>query len=209
MKSVLIAHSDQEATKILETAVLVKGLEPRPVTNPDWGLDHLLKNSNDVVLVEKERPGFSGLDLLHAVRSLNPPCKVILISPDTSASAAMDAVRSGAFDYLAYPLDPIELDQCLSRLLDEKQAAPGEKQGTPGKYDYIIGQSSSIREVFRLVDKVAHTGSTVMIYGESGTGKELLARAIHENSPRANNPAGSGQLRGHTRGTSGKRAFRT
>ena len=149
---------------------------------------------------EIDFPGISGQELIARAQADNPLTRVVLVSADNSSHTAMEAVRAGAFDYLATPVDQFELAGIVQRLLDSSPARQSQDAHTqaPDRYNHIVGQSKAIHDVFRLVDKVAKSDSTVMIYGESGTGKELIARAIHENSHRQGQPAHPGQLRGHS-----------
>ncbi|MBU2550723.1 MAG: sigma-54 dependent transcriptional regulator [Proteobacteria bacterium] len=112
------------------------------------------------------------------------------MSEDPSLKAARSALRAGAYDYLPLPLDENEFSDCLERILEEEAEPAGLPPAgpVPGRFDHIVGQSQAIRSVFRLVEKVADTDSTVMIYGESGTGKELIARALHQHSRRRDMP---------------------
>ncbi|MEW5725879.1 MAG: response regulator, partial [Thermodesulfobacteriota bacterium] len=187
MKPVLIAHSDPDTAKVLETAFIVKGVPAVMVPDGKAALDLLTRGSYTAVMTEKELPQTGGMDLLTRVRESNPDVRVVFISSDPTARAALEAVRAGAFDYLPSPLAPPELADCLDRLLGGAECLE-RREPPPGRFNHIIGQSPAIRQVFRLVDKVAATDSTVMIYGESGTGKELIARAIHLNSRRRDKP---------------------
>ena len=190
MKPFLIAHSDPEVSQTLETFLLNKGLEVVKAVNGRGVLDILDEHSVTNIFAEIDFPGIDGQELIKRAHSDNPLARVVLLSSDNSARTAMEAVRFGAFDYLATPIDHLEMAGIIQRLLD---AAPFDaSKATPtqaaDRFNHIIGQSKAIRDVFKLVDKVANTDSTVMIYGESGTGKELIARAIHENSHRRDNP---------------------
>ena len=130
----------------------------------------------------------------------NPELKIVALGRNVEVKTLTALMRQGVFDYLELPPDPLELAACLEKLLGRlgpvrNQERKSEAQNPapaaplkPGRYAGIIGQSEPLRRVFRLVDKVAGTDSTVMVHGESGTGKELIARAIHHNSPRAERP---------------------
>jgi DNA-binding NtrC family response regulator len=190
MKPFLIAHSDPEISQTLETFLVSNGLDVVKAANGRNALDILEANSVANIFAEIDLPGFGGQELIKWAQSDNPMAKVVLVSSDNSARTAMEAVRAGAFDYLATPVDHFEMAGVIQRLLD---SSPVESHMvTPlnpaDRYQHIIGQSKAIHDVFKLVDKVAKSDSTVMIYGESGTGKELIARAIHENSHRRNKP---------------------
>ncbi len=128
----------------------------------------------------------------------NPDLKIVALGRNLEVKTLTALMRQGVFDYLELPPDPLDMASCLDKLLgrlgpgqSESRRSPSKNSGLelkPGRYANIIGQSEALRKVFRLVDKVAATDSTVMIHGESGTGKELIARAIHQNSARADQP---------------------
>ena len=190
INKVLIAHSRDEVVKTLEAALAGKGAQHVQILDETGAFEALDNSPAAAVLIEAGLPGPGGLVLMQKVRARHPDLPVVLISPDGSARAALEAMRLGASDYLAEPLDPLDLNDCLTRIFEDESGA-GESRavsGPPGRYDHIIGRSPAIRQVFRLVDKVADTDSTVMVYGESGTGKELIARAIHNNSRRCGKP---------------------
>lgn len=167
-----------------------KGLRAMHAPDGAAAMDLLEKQSFIGVLAEQDLPKITGLELIAHAQVHHPATRVVLLSPHNSAQAALSAMRAGAFDFLVAPLDPGETSECLGRLLNEAHSlAESGPAGTAlDRFEHIIGQSKTIREVFRLVDKVAGTDSTVMIYGESGTGKELIARAIHQNSRRHDKP---------------------
>jgi DNA-binding NtrC family response regulator len=147
----------------------------------------------DVLLCDLNLPGMSGLDILKSVRSRYPRSEVILITAYGSVDSAIEAIRAGAFHYVTKPIKIAELKLLVSRALDkvilvrEKEALKEAlfSQNQPGR---IVGSSRGMTEVFRLVEKVAPLGCNVLIQGESGTGKEMVARALHEKSPRRQKP---------------------
>ncbi len=147
----------------------------------------------DLILTDQKMPGLSGLELLEAARAIDPEVAVIVMTAYGSVDSAVSAMKGGAVDYLAKPLN---LDELLHRVgrVRERQAlltenrelreALRERQHLDG----IVGESGAMQEVFSLVRRVAASDATVLIRGESGTGKELIARAIHEASARAAGP---------------------
>jgi len=189
MKAVLIAISDQHTAGKLAAALAERSAVPVQAVDGASALNLLEQRSFKAVLAERDLPKVSGFELLKHLQVRHPKTRVVLVSSDGTSKAALQAMRAGAVDYLPCPLDPQELSDCLNRLLDET-SRPGEEEPRKprARFDHIIGQSQAIRQVFRLVEKVADTDSTVMIYGESGTGKELIARAIHQNSRRSGHP---------------------
>lgn len=153
-------------------------------------------NSYDVVVTDIVMPKVDGMEVLSYFRKHYPKTPVIIISGHATLDTALQALRSGAYDYL---LKPVKLEELTSlvheavRISEEKEKLKDNLQehGYQHKtfqYTDIVGDSPAIQKVFRKIEKVARTDCTVLIYGESGTGKELIARAIHFNSTRRNKP---------------------
>ena len=189
MPTAMLVLQNLEAAEPLVSALEERGLELQHA--PDGAVAmNLLKNKFfELVLTDADPPKVKGLDLIKHIQVVHPDSKCVLLSKDTSASSALNAIRSGAFDYLTMPFDEEELNYCLERALNETVAGTGVPSlDFQSRYPEIIGQSAGIKEVFRMIDKVARTDSTVMITGESGTGKELVARAIHRTSSRCKHP---------------------
>ena len=143
----------------------------------------------DLVLSDILMPDGNGLDLLREIKARSPQTAVIMMTAYSSHKSAIEAMKNGAFNYLAKPFDVEEL-KVLARGALEKLHLESEnlylKRELEQKYQFsnLIGRSPKMQEVFSLVERVAKTSSTVMIRGESGTGKELVAKAIHYASPR-------------------------
>ncbi len=151
------------------------------------------QESFDLVLTDQKMPKMSGLDLLKAVRALNPEEAVIVMTAYGSIETAVSAIKEGASDYLTKPLNLDELLHRIetvkerNRLLTENRELR-EALHERIRIEGIIGESGHMQEVFSLVRRVAPSEATVLIRGESGTGKELIAQAIHYASPRASRP---------------------
>src|SRR5690606_23098021 len=150
-----------------------------------------------LIISDLRLPGEPGTELIR--RAPNTP--VLIMTSYASLRSAVDSMKLGAVDYIAKPFDHDEMLQTVSRIIQANQQAraapaspPAVAADTPGKGDDdtqsmgIIGASPSMLTLFKRIRKVAPTMSTVLIQGESGTGKELVARALHENSPRARAP---------------------
>ncbi len=145
----------------------------------------------DIVL-----PGRSGLEILSSIKKIDPGIAVIMISGHNNTKYAIEAMKSGAYDFLTKPLDLVKLKSILAKALECNQLSRKvhyTKADEPEKLDdsnadLMIGSSPEMIEIWKMVGKVAQTDATVLIQGESGTGKELLARAIYNNSRRMNRP---------------------
>jgi DNA-binding NtrC family response regulator len=146
----------------------------------------------EVVLTDLKMPGFSGMDLVRALADGPLPPRVILITAHGSVERAREAHRLGAFDYMSKPVVADELLFRVERALESHRLAEKtlrlERRLKGDALEAVVGESAAMREVFRLVEKIAPTLSTVLVRGESGTGKELVARAVHARSTRSGRP---------------------
>lgn len=152
-------------------------------------LRKLQSNCWDILLVDIKMPGMDGLELLQRVKELNKDIIVIIITAFASVDSAVKALKQGAYDYITKPIDPDYLDHLIAKALNERMLRRENVKlkdmvSEMAGHDEIIGDSPEMQKVMELVRTVAPTDTTVMIRGESGTGKELIARAIHNLSPR-------------------------
>jgi len=190
MPACLVVVKDPATAKPLAAILEKRGLEVSQAQDGAVALGLLQERSFDLILAESELPKVGGRDLLKRVQLKHPETRLVLLSRDASSRAAVEAIRAGAFDYLTLPAEDKDLWECLGRALGPHEAEPtaGRAFGPASAYPEIVGQSAPLLELFRMIDKLAATDSTVMITGESGTGKELVARAIHRNGRRAAHP---------------------
>jgi len=156
-------------------------------------LEKIEKDVFDLVLTDLKMPEMGGMDLLKTLKATRPEIMVIIMTAFGSIETAVEAMRAGADDYITKPIDFNELLIHLSKaqkeslLLRENRFLRMEVR-KKFEYSSIVGKSRKILEVFSLIEKVAPSSSTVILYGGSGTGKELVAKAIHYHSPRAHKP---------------------
>jgi DNA-binding NtrC family response regulator len=167
----------------------------RVATAPDGreGLDRFGAGSYAAVLLDLKLPGMAGLDVLRILRETSPETPVVIITGYASIPSAVEAVKEGAFDYLAKPFTPEELRLAARRALEARKRRIESlylrrEQDSRGGFDMAAGRSRAMARLMEVVGRVSPTDSTVLIVGESGTGKELLAREIHRNSLRAGAP---------------------
>ena len=196
MKTMKILVVDDEAPV---REILKKGLSQMggfSVEVARNGLEAIEKIENDVfdlVLTDMKMPGMDGLELLKTIKGTWPDMMVILITAYGSVETAVEAMKMGANDYITKPIDLNELSIHISKaqrenLLFRENRLLRLEVRKKFEFKNIIGKSRPMQEVFSLIEKVAPSNSTVIIYGGSGTGKELVSKAIHYNSTRADKP---------------------
>jgi DNA-binding NtrC family response regulator len=171
---VLQASSREEACALIndkEVEVVVSDL-------------HLPPNTDDIV---------EGLALIDVARSQDPPLQVVVITGSDSKRAALEAVKHGAYGFFEKPLDSAELLHIVNqasrlRQLEIENRRLRDELARPPGFTHLLGTSHALERVLKQARSVAQTSATVLLTGENGTGKEMLARAIHQESPRANGP---------------------
>jgi DNA-binding NtrC family response regulator len=169
------------------------GYAVRAVTSGEEGIDEVARGDVSVALLDLDLSGMSGADTLRALRAMSPAPEVVVTSARGTVTAAAEAARHGAFDFVPQPFDFKDLSEILRAAHEQ---AGRRRQGlhleaalrAHDPFPEIVGRSPAIKRVLALVNKAARTLSPVLIQGESGTGKELVARALHANSPRAATP---------------------
>jgi DNA-binding NtrC family response regulator len=195
MAKVLIA--DDEVTMVQMIAELLRnqGHEVFPFTNGNAALEAIESISPELVVSDLylDKTRAQGLDILGKARALNPPAIVIMMTAFGSIETAVGAMKSGAYDYLEKPFKVDDFLHCVQRALSYNDAISENvylRKQLKRKYQFsqIVGQSPLMQDVFKLIERVADTDSTVLVLGESGTGKELVAKALHYNSRRQTQP---------------------
>lgn len=195
---VLIVDDHATANEALCLILKDVGLLATGVHSAESALEQLTQEPFDVVLTDLQLPGMDGLELLTRLRDRQPDLEVIVFTAYATIETAVQAIKGGAFDFITKPVNPIELEHTIRAALErqrlkrelERLSQENEqlRAGPEGQLAATIGRSLAMRSVMETVELVAQGDSTVLIRGESGTGKELIARAIHERSPRASRP---------------------
>ena len=189
-KRVLIADDELNMRRVLEAILRREGYDVVTAAN---GLDALAAMNRGVhtVITDLKMPGLDGMGLLKKLSADYSDVPVVMITAHGSVENAVEAVKLGAFDYLEKPFEQEQIRQVVAKALSTfalaRRDARPEEPTSRGRFR-LIGESSAIKQIYGVVEKVANTPSTVLITGESGTGKELIARALHENSSRHGGP---------------------
>ena len=190
----ILVIDDEESIRHMLTMLLGnEGWKVVAVEDGQEGLKELLARSYDLVLSDVRMPTMDGLELLAEIEKRDIDTTVIVMSAFGNRQLAVEALKSGAYDYIDKPFQRDEIlltvVKAIERLRLRRENADLRRQvGTKKGLNRLIGQSEAMEKVFALIEKVAEFKSTVLLTGESGTGKELAARAIHELSPRAERP---------------------
>ena len=183
--SVWIVDDDQSVRWVLEKALQQAEMLPRSFERAEHMLEAIQHATPDVLITDIRIPGMSGLALLERLSHSHPALPIIVITAHSDLENAVTAYKSGAFEYLPKPFDideAVELVRKAARKngLGDSDRKPKSKNSIPA----MIGEAPAMQDVFRSIGRLAGSTMTVLITGESGTGKELVARALHEHSPR-------------------------
>jgi DNA-binding NtrC family response regulator len=190
---ILVVDDEENLRRLLVKLLGQEGFAVDEAVDGEDGLAKYKAGRYDLVLLDLKLPKLDGLSVLRAIMEHDPDSLVILITAFSTIDTAIQAIKLGAYDYVAKPFRPEELlivvNQALERgrLIRENRALQNELMRT-FKFEGIVGDSPKMRQVLQLAAAVAPTDATVLIYGETGTGKELLARSIHLQSPRSKGP---------------------
>jgi two-component system response regulator PilR (NtrC family) len=200
MANLLVVDDELGMRQFLTHLLQREGHMVRVAGNGNEAMALLREERADVLLSDVRMPDMGGIDLLKAARELLPDIEVIMMTAFANVDTARDAFLLGAFDFVQKPFDNDLLKETVTRalakisLVREREALLEENkaliqgQRTRGKLGNIIGRSARMLSLYQMIETVAQVPSTVLVTGESGTGKELVARAIHDMSPRAEKP---------------------
>jgi two-component system, NtrC family, response regulator AtoC len=191
---ILIADDDEVSCQLFAETLESEGFRVEQTISGDAALSRLREDTPDLLIIDVRMPGTSGLEVTRIAHEKYPSLPIIVMTAFGSIETAVEAIHEGAFDFISKPMNLEELKKTVSRALAQRalqrpaKMTNGGDDENPQQLGKIIGRSAAMLEVYKTVARVAPTKSTVLILGESGTGKELIARAIHQHSPRANRP---------------------
>ncbi|WP_445663993.1 sigma-54-dependent transcriptional regulator [Fodinibius sp. AD559] len=191
--SILIADDEDSIRESLTIVLEDEGYNCTAVKDGSEAIDAIDKASYDIIVTDLKMPNASGIDVLEYALKHSSDTLTIIITAHGTIETAIQALRKGAADYI---LKPLEFDEVLIRiqnLLEHKNLAQENKYlreqiDKEYNFNHIIGESSAMKKVYKMVERVSQAKSNVLVTGQSGTGKELVARAIHSNSDRSKKP---------------------
>jgi len=186
--NVWVVDDDQSVRWVLEKALRQAEMESRSFERAEHLLEAIEHETPDVLITDVRMPGMSGIALLERLHDTSPDLPIIVITAHSDLENAVAAYKGGAFEYLPKPFDIDEAIELVTKAGRKNGHAQGDDSLLPQDIPALIGQAPAMQEVFRSIGRLAGSSMTVLITGESGTGKELVARALHQHSPRANKP---------------------
>ena len=191
--TVLVVDDDPTTYRLLREVLAQEGYQVETAGGGREAVDKAGTILFDVVLLDVRIPDLNGVEVLRELKHLSPETVVIMMTAFGSIETAIETIQQGAYDYISKPLKLNDVKLTVRRALDHKRLLRENLQlrqalKAQHQMDNIVGRSAAMLEVYKIVARVASSLSTVLIQGESGTGKELIARAIHYNSPRAEQP---------------------
>ncbi|MFC2074677.1 sigma-54-dependent transcriptional regulator [Bdellovibrionota bacterium] len=190
---ILVVDDDASIREFLEIMLKRDNYEVKTAINGEKAWKQFQKESFDVVITDMQMPKMSGIELLEKIKESNPETVVLVITAFGSTETAVDAMRLGAFDYIAKPFKIDEIKNRLKNALKNRTLTTENREmrrelGKKYSFDNIIGSTEAMEKLFELIQRVSETKSNVLITGESGTGKELIAKAVHFNGPLQKKP---------------------
>jgi DNA-binding NtrC family response regulator len=190
---VLVADDEDTFRRLLLRELREMGFKVQGAATGREVLNALDKEDFDALLLDVRMPEMDGLSVLKAVKESHPLTEVVMLTGFGTIDSAISAIKSGAYHYLTKPckleeLEAILTKACERRRLERRNVILQQELSRRDRFDDFVGSSPKLAEVLRLIAKVAHSDSTVLIQGESGAGKELVARAVHRHSARSDGP---------------------
>lgn len=189
---VWIIDDDRSIRWVLEKALSKENYDIRSFESAEGVMQQLGKETPDAIISDIRMPGIDGLQLLEKIQASYPHIPVIIMTAHSDLDSAVTSYQSGAFEYLPKPFDMNEAVSLTKRAITHSQEQRARSGSSPSDVsDFgteIIGEAPAMQEVFRAIGRLSQSNITVLINGESGTGKELVAKALHQHSPRAQEP---------------------
>ena len=193
-EQILVVDDEANIRRVLSAQLAREGYEVHVADDGEPALALLREHHIDLVITDLRMPKLDGMELLRQALVMDPDLPVVILTAHGTVDNAVEALKTGAFDYITKPFDQADLKAIVRKALRTRNLADAEftvdaaARADSGARFGIIGESRPIQDMYAIIERVADTPTTVLITGESGTGKELVARALHENSSRRDKP---------------------
>lgn len=190
---ILIVDDELSMREFLSILLDREGYQTEQVDCAESALNSIDSVFYDLIISDVNMPGLSGLDLLKRIKKVSPETAVLLVTAFSTSEQAVEAMKLGAYDYIAKPFKVEEIKVLVKNALEKRDLERENlrlKKEIIERYGFsgLVGKSKKMRDIYTLIEKLSASMANVLIHGESGTGKELAAKAIHYNSPRRDNP---------------------
>jgi len=194
MAHILVVDDERSMREFLEILLTQKGHDVTLAENGKRAMEQLADNQYDLVITDLKMPGGpGGMEVLSEAKRVSPDTQVIVITAFSTTETAIQAMKSGAYDYIGKPFNVKEAAVLIDKALEKRELVLSNQRLTREvrkqfAFENIIGTSDRMKEVFTTIERIADTKTNLLISGESGTGKELVAKAVHFNSSRSSRP---------------------
>lgn len=191
--NILVVEDDQKMRNALQMILSKEGYQVEALESAEEALERIRVRTYDLLISDIKLPGLDGMELLTAVRNFNPNTSIIMITAYATVDQAVIAMKAGAEDYISKPFNLEEIKIVVRKVRERQELIKQNRflhRQLERKYHFenIIASSEKMTDLFRTIQKIKDSKSTILITGETGTGKELIAKAIHFNSNRAEHP---------------------
>ena len=190
-QKVLIVDDDPSARKILQSRLRMMNMQTLIASSGSEALEQIRRETPAVVLLDMQMPKMSGIDVLRSLKREGLETTVIVVTAHATIETAVEAMKAGAYDFITKPVDPRHLEIVLDKAFERESLRVQSRflqTEMEGRLVQIVADNPAMKNLLQLARRVAGSSSTVLLLGESGTGKEVLARSIHQWSPRSNHP---------------------
>jgi two-component system response regulator PilR (NtrC family) len=190
---ILIVDDAESLREVLEIMFAAEGYVVDAASDGVEAMERLRNQAYDLILTDMRMPGADGMELLEQVKRIHPETLVILMTAYSTTAQAVEAMKLGAYDYIVKPFNNEDIRLTVKKALEFSSLRYENRQlrtqlDKRNSFDRLVGKSVVMQQLYTMIEKVAPTTASVLLSGESGTGKELVAKAIHQNSLRADNP---------------------
>ena len=191
VQTILVVDDEKNMRTLLRALFSDEGYRVEEAENGIEAVEKVRERFFDLILLDMKMPRMGGIDTLREIKKISQGITILMMTAYATVQTAVESMKLGAYDYIIKPFNTDELKGTVKNILNHQRFLEGEReyQGEEFELKYhlgeIIGNSDTMKKIFKTLSLVSPTNATILIYGESGTGKELIARAIHKNSLRA------------------------